>query len=105
MPTNDGLELVKRWNGATNSLTSARRQVSSAECELANAESELVKWLVPKDAKIGAVFCLPIGDAFVQILIDRKVSYGDDGKEHVEPRPAVSWRDGKRPSKEWMVLR
>lgn len=45
--SNEGVALIKRWDVARKNLERLRGQIASAECELANSQNELGKWMVP----------------------------------------------------------
>lgn len=105
--TNEGLNLIRRFDNARRRHEDAKRDANSASCEVSNAESELVRWLVPKDAKIGETFCVPVQEAFLEVYIDKSVAYsvgGLDGSagektEHITPKPVVRWRNGIQPKR------
>jgi hypothetical protein len=67
--TRMGEEKIKRWLHAVKHLVDLDREKNRASCELANAEQDLGKWLVPEDAKPGEVFCVWFGDSLIQATV------------------------------------
>lgn len=63
--TKDGEQKIKRWKYASELITSLKSQLSKAECELKNAETDLAKWLLPKDAISGEVIAVWFGDSLI----------------------------------------
>lgn len=86
-PTRDTLSEVRRWVDAVDHLASIKSQLNSAECEVTNATNELGRFITPKDAKVGEVFNIWIGDGLLQVTKTRADGNGDY---------TVSWRT--RPS-------
>lgn len=97
-PTNTGLDLVRRMVGAHERKKRADQEANSASCEVANSENELVKWLVPKGAKAGDVFVLPVGKRFVQVRMIECARLTGGYESNTSLEAVVEWRDGDRPS-------
>ena len=79
--------LVQRWIRAKNRVAGLKREISSAECEEANAMNELGKWLIPDDQPEGEMFNIWFGSGIVEA---QKLKGSNDYK--------ISWRrkpDGK----------
>lgn len=101
---NTGLDLIRRVMNAHLALEYAKSSVNSASCEVSNAENDLCKWLVPKGAKLGDVFCVPVDSTFLQVRMIERKAYSVEGPDHApetktiqELIPVVEWRDGVRP--------
>lgn len=45
--SHEGVALIKRWDIARKNLEKLKAQITSAECELANSQNALGKWMVP----------------------------------------------------------
>ena len=93
------LDLVERFETCAVELDDARRMSSRAETALRNSEERIVAALVPKDAKTGERFAIPVGDSFFEVAIGAETVHS--GREIAERRPkaVVGWRKGHRPSK------
>lgn len=81
-------EKVERWVRAVKAVKQLKSQLNSAECEEANSQNDLGKWLCDADAKPGEVFNIWIGSGVLQAIPSS--SNSNDFK--------VSWRrepDGK----------
>ena len=97
-PTNVGLDLIRRLLSARESLRRAESQRNGATCDVANAENALAAWLVPKDAKVGEVYCLAVGKAFLQArMVERVLHPVGGGTATREARPVFEWRGGHPP--------
>lgn len=101
-PTNKGLDLIRQWISAQERKQRAWSEHNSASCEVSNATSELVKWIVPKNAKLGDVFCIPVLSTFLQVRMIEKKSHSagkdeETGREIITLEPVVGWREGLPP--------
>ena len=63
--TRGTVEKVRRWNRAVKQVASAKLALNSAECELANAQNDLGRWLLPEDAATNEEFNVWIGDGIM----------------------------------------
>lgn len=82
-PTRDGQRLIDTWLKAAEHVEELKRQENRAWCDLRNAESELVKWLKPKDWKPGELFAIWSGDSLIQVLTEHTVE--QDGVKTLIP--------------------
>lgn len=64
--TAEGNAKIEAWKEAQKRLERARREVNSAECDLANATNALGKWLMPPDAKQGEKIAIWYVDSLVE---------------------------------------
>ena len=71
--TKKGVELIDRWKATQKEVEAAKRALSRAECDFRNAENELAKWLLPRDAKPGEVFCIWHGRQLIQVENEYRV--------------------------------
>lgn len=98
---NEGLRLVRRVVLAREAEERAKREIRHLGYEVSNAESELLKWFLPKDYKIGETYCMPVGDAFLEIRITEQKSFSssDTGgtRPCITPKPVISWRNNRPP--------
>jgi hypothetical protein len=67
--TREGEAKIQRWKTALMEKDRAKKALTSAECEVANAEIELQKWLTPADYQIGEKFCVAYESSFIQVEI------------------------------------
>lgn len=74
------IEYIQRWQVAQERLERAKREVTSAECELSNSEIALGKILCPKDAMIDEEFSVWTENRLITVKIVGTNSY------------KVSWR-------------
>lgn len=58
--------MVQRWIAAKKRVRNAKAELNSAECEMANANNELGKWLVPENQSEGEMFNLWFGSGILQ---------------------------------------
>lgn len=63
----EGQRLLEQWLHAKDRLRSAERQLNSVECDLRNTETELVRWLLPKEAVEGEKIGIWFGDSLIQV--------------------------------------
>ena len=63
--TRDVEDHIKRWKFATEQVADLKRQLSAAECELRNSETDLAKCLLPSDAEANEKFCVWYGDSLI----------------------------------------
>lgn len=97
-PNNTGLDLVRKFHAAGERLRMARASENNARVDLSNAETVLVRWLVPKDAKIGEVYCLAVGDGFMDVHVVQSDARSVESSERSnEKRYVVGWRNGHVP--------
>jgi CheY-like chemotaxis protein len=89
LPDGDGLSLLA-------GLRQAKSEQNSAECELSNAENEIAKWLLPKNATKGETFLLAVGSKFLRVCLDERVAHSEGGQVRI-PKIVVDWRDGQPP--------
>lgn len=95
---NDGLVLLRRLDAARQRVMELKRQANTAECEAANAESDMARWLVPKTAKIGDVYCLAVHDTFFEVRCRQSQARSVlDGVQSTEMVFECGWRDNRRP--------
>ena len=66
-PTREGERLLKDWYAARDRHERAKRDLNSAACDLANAETAFAKWMLPTDAKVGESFLMWHGTKLVQV--------------------------------------
>lgn len=66
-PTREGESLLKEWYAARDRHARAKQDSISAEFDLANAEQDFAKWMLPKDAKVGETFLMWHGAQLVQV--------------------------------------
>jgi len=96
--TTDGELLIKEWINAQKRHREAQREVNSADCALRNAQDNLVKWLVPKAAKVGECYCIPVGETFLDVRIAEKVSHMvEGGGVHKSLEYVLGWRNMSGP--------
>ena len=96
------LQLVRRLALAIKRHDEARIEVVRAEVEKANAESEIVKRLLPESYKIEDVFCFAVSDCWLEVRIKGKNVWSDPNSGGVGgfiavPDPVIGWRDGRSP--------
>lgn len=58
---------IETWMTAKREAEAAKRQLNVAGAALLNAESRLIKALIPPNAAPGEKFCVWIGDLLVQV--------------------------------------
>jgi hypothetical protein len=98
--TVDGIELIRAFDAAQRRVKSAEDQAYRAQSALTEAKCALGEWLVPKDATIGDVFCLAVGDAFLEVrVIDRRAFQEGGGEVSLGLDYVVGWRNGVAPRK------
>lgn len=86
--TEHGETKITRWKFTTEEVADLKRRLNKAQCELANAESDLAKWLLPDDAKANETFCIWYGDSLVQAKCENgssSVELRTRGKNWDEP--------------------
>ena len=69
--TRDVEDYIKRWKFATEQVKRTKQQLSKAECELANATTDLAKCLLPRDAEANEQFCVWYGDSLIAVKHER----------------------------------
>lgn len=78
--TSDGERLVKAWLGAQEQLATAKSMLNRSECDLANSQNALAKWMLPADAKPGEKIAVWHGDALIQVQVPAE---GSDRRDPV----------------------
>jgi hypothetical protein len=91
--TREGSAHIKRFLGAQEDLRRAHSAVSSAECEVSNAEAALAKWLMPPDMKPDEKIGVWVGDSLFQVeLVECLAHPVDGGEPRVSYKPKVTIR-------------
>lgn len=85
--TTETNQKVSRWTNAQQNVERAKAALNSAEVELLNAQSDLAKYLIPKDASPGEGFNIWYGDGLIAVT---EKSLNSDYK--------VSWRKKPTPT-------
>jgi hypothetical protein len=67
--TSEGTRLVKAWLGAQDEVERAKSRLRSAECDLANTQKALAKWMLPEDAKPGEKIAVWYVDSLIQVEV------------------------------------
>lgn len=88
----EGERLVSAFLYAQEGLERAKSGVNGAECDLANAERELAKWLMPADMAPGEKIAVWRGDSLFQVELAPIKSHAVGGQEHVRHEPKVTVR-------------
>lgn len=83
-PSKIVMEAIGRWVCALENLEDTRRRVNHAQCEKNNAESDMVKFLIPEDAQEGETFNIWYLDGLISVTA------------HKLKDPEVKWR--KKPT-------
>lgn len=92
--SSEGLDLIRRWDTAQKRVEAAKRELNSAEAELANSTNALGKWMVPapksgEQPPIGEQFNICIENGFLAV---KQVSANDfEVKWRVKPRSEHSF--------------
>ena len=63
---------VEDWRSARRAAEEAKRQLNVATAALYNAESRLIKVLIPPGAELGDKFCIWVGSLLVQVTVSGK---------------------------------
>ena len=86
-PTPEGQRLIEAWLHAGERVRQAQSERNSAECNLANAQNALVRWMLPDDAKTGEQIAVWHGDSLIQVTVpERNGSTWNDAKVTVRKR-------------------
>jgi hypothetical protein len=72
----DGEQLLRAWLYAKERVRTAERELNSAQCDQSNTQTELVRWLLPRDAKEGEKIAVWFGDSLVQAECTRAICDG-----------------------------
>lgn len=84
-PTRDGVDKIERWKATRERVERLKRELNGAECEEANAEIDLARWLLPEDAKPGEQIAVWYGDSLFQATGgSEKITIRTRGKSYEE---------------------
>lgn len=75
-PVKQTRDYIDRWQSAVDHLKSLGQQVTSAQCELANATSDLGRHMAPKDAKKDEAFNIWFSDGLLEVTMSAEVGNG-----------------------------
>lgn len=73
--TPEGKHFIKQWLITKHCVEDAKHGVTRAECNFANAETALAKWLAPSDIKPGEKIGVWYGDSLFQVESVESLSY------------------------------
>lgn len=65
--TNEGARLIALFLNCNKHVETAERELRGAKCDAVRAESELAKWLAPKDMEPGEKVGVWMGDSLFQV--------------------------------------
>lgn len=89
--TSDGERAIKDWLAAKERHEQARRDENRASCDESNAETALVKWMLPPDAKPGEKIAVWFGDSLIQVEVGGEV-IGQSGETRAMTSTKVTVR-------------
>ena len=64
-------ELVRKWDGAKQSVDNLKHMLNAAECDLRNATIALAKWLTPDDATENEEFSIWVAGRLISVYYDK----------------------------------
>lgn len=73
--TDEGRHFIKQWLLMQRRVDDAKKEVTRAECDFANAETALAKWLAPSDITPGEKIGVWYGDSLFQVESVENKSY------------------------------
>lgn len=79
-------EKIKTWLHAKHRLERAKRELTSAECELANSTSALGKFLCPDDAQPGEKFQIWFLDGLIEVTKAAQHDFSVGWRKPISPK-------------------
>lgn len=92
---NAGITLVNQLLRDQKTLEQAKNNVNSVSCDVSNSQNALIKWLVPKDAEIGQVFCLPVENVWLHVKVVQSEARREDGTQSAAKDYEFEWKPRK----------